>query len=118
VISLGNSLNLCHLPAVMGRGLCQSGRGFARGGEQCLNESPGLAGIKANLTALMDDLKGRLTNVRNDKLSHGASFNRGCGLEKLLVRRCYTRHKSPAFLLFCYRLHAPNVCLCDTHCKN
>jgi hypothetical protein len=98
--------------------LLQSGSGLARGSEQSLNKSPGLVGIKLNLIALIDDLAGNLTDVRNDEFSHRAPLNRGRFLEKVFVSRRHARDKSLIFLLFNYRLHTPNVCLCGTHCKS
>lgn len=113
-----NRLSLRHLPAIMEHGLFQGGSGFARGSEQSLNESPGLIGIKLNLIALIDDLAGNLTDMRNDKFSHRASLNRGRLLEKLFVGRRHARDKSLIFMFFNHCLHTPNVCLRGTHCNN
>ena len=113
-----NWSRLCHLPAITPHCLFQGGSGLTRGGEQSLNQSPGLVGIKSDPIALIDDLAGNYTDVRNDKGSHRASLNRGRLLEKLFICRRQSRGKSLAFLLFSYRLHAPNVCLCGTHRKN
>lgn len=113
-----NWSRLRHLPAITPHCLFQGGNGLARGSEQSLNESPGLTGIKADMIALIDDLAGNHTDVRNDKGSHRASLNRGRLLEKLFICRRQSRGKSLAFSLFNYRLHAPNVCLCGTHRKN
>ena len=97
----------------------QRGGGRSRWREQRFDKAPGLAGIKLNQIALIDDLAGDFTAVRNDKCGHGATLNRGRFLEKLFVRRRHTCDKSLAFWLFFYhRWHAPNVCLRGTHCKN
>ena len=113
-----NRSNLRHLPAIMNHGLFQGGSGFARGSEQSLNESPGLLGIQLNLIASIDDLAGNLTDMRDDKLSHRASLNRGRLLEKLFVCRRHARDKSLIFLFFNHCLHLPNVCLYGTHCNH
>ena len=113
-----NWSRLCHLPAITPHCLFQGGSGLARGGEQSLNQSPGLVGIKSDPTALIDDLAGNLTDMRNDKGSHRASLNRGRLLEKLFICRRQSRGKSLALSLFNNRLHAPNVCLFGTHRKN
>ncbi len=113
-----NRLSLRHLPAIMNHCLFQGGSGFARGGEQSLNEVPGLIGIKLNLMALIDDLAGNLTDMRNDKFSHGAPLNRGRLLEKLFVCRRHARDKSLVFLFFNHCWHAPNVRLRGTQCNN
>jgi hypothetical protein len=96
----------------------QCGGGRSRRREQRFDKAPGLAGIKADLIALIDDLAGNHTDVRNNKGSHRASLNRGRLLEKLFICRRQSRGKSLTFLLFSYRLHAPNVCLCGTHRKD
>ena len=113
-----NRLSLRHLPAIMEHCLFQGGSGFARGSEQSFNESPGLIGIKLNLITLLDDLSGNLTDMRDDKLGHRASLNRGRLLEKLFVGRRHAGGKPLFFLLFNHCWHASNVCLRGTQCNN
>ena len=113
-----NSLSLRHLSAITSHGLFQGGSGFTRRSKQSLNESPGFIGIKLNLIALLDDLSGNLTDMRDDKLGHRASLNRGRLLEKLFVGRRHAGGKSLFFLLFNHCWHASNVCLRGTQCNN
>lgn len=110
-----NRSRLRHLPAISPQCLFQGACGLARGREQSLNESPGLAGIKPDMIALIDDSAGDLADVRNDKGSHRASLNCGRLLEELFICRREARDQARAFLLFSCRLHAPNVCRCGTH---
>lgn len=112
-----NLLGLCDLPAITSDGLIQGG-GFARRGEQSLNEPPGFFDIKLNPVVLMDNLESHFTDMGNYKFSHRASLNRSRFLEKLFVRLRHACDESPAFLFFCCHLHILNVCLRGTHCKN
>jgi hypothetical protein len=104
-------------PPITGHPLFQGGGGLARGSEQCLDESPGLGGVKLNLIVLIDDLASRFTKVRNDEFGHRKPLNCGRLLEQLFVRRRHPGDKALAFLLFCHRRYKPNVCRHGTHDK-
>jgi len=107
-----------HIASVARHRSFQRGGGRSQWREQRFDKAPGLVGIQLNQIALIDDLASDFTAVRNDKCGHGATLNRGRFPEKLSVRLRHACDKSPAFSFFCYRWHAPNVCLRGTHCKN
>ena len=109
---------LFYLPAIANHGLFQGGSGLAWRSEQGLHKPSGLPGIKLNLIALADDLAGRFTDVRNDKLSHRPPLDRGRSLDQLFIRRRYPGGESLTFSHFCYRRHRPNVRPRGTHCKS
>jgi len=94
------------------------GGGFARRGQQSLNELPGLARIQSNLLALIDDITGHLADMGNDKFGHRAAPNCGRLLEKLFVRLGHPGDKSLAFSLFPHRRHTQNVCQTGIPRKN
>ena len=90
----------------------------ARRSQQSFNKPAGLLGVQLESFALADDLPGDFTGVNDHEFSHRTAFKGGRFLKKLFIRRCDTGDKPVAFGFFCDRLHAKNVRLRGTHCKN
>jgi hypothetical protein len=106
-----------YLPAIPNHCLFQGRTGLVGRHQESVNKLPGLLSIKLNLIALIDDLLGHVTHVRNYEFGHRAPLNRGRLLEQRFIRRRDTGDKSLTLLLFCHRRHKQNVCFVGTHRK-